>query len=57
MKTKKEQKVDYPKMGKIPQRKKSLVCNPESSQYNPTVAKRRLKEKNRRKAAKRNRGK
>lgn len=57
MKTKKEQKVDYPKMGKIPQRKKSLVCNPESSQYNPTVAKRRLKEKNRRKASKRNRGK
>ena len=45
------------KMGKTPQSKKSAICNPRSKAYNKDVAKRRAKEKNRRKAAKANRGK
>ena len=44
-------------MGKNPQSKKSAVCNPRSKAYNKNVAQRRAKEKNRRKAAKANRGK
>lgn len=35
------------KMGKRPQRK-SLLTNPKSKWYNPTIAKRRAKEKHRR---------
>lgn len=45
--------IDEPlfKMGKRPQTK-SLVSNPKSKWYNPKVAKRRAKEKNRRKVNK-----
>ena len=56
-KKKKEQEIETPKMGKRPQRKKSLLCNPDSKHYDPVVAERRLKEKNRRKAARHNRRK
>lgn len=41
---------DIFKMGKHTQAKKSRICDPTSSIYNPKVAKRRAKEKARRKA-------
>ena len=44
-------------MGRTPQSKKSAVCNPRSKAYNKDVAQRRAKEKNRRKAARAQRGK
>ena len=43
-------------MGKHPQSKKSAVCNPRSKAYNKDVAQRRAKEKNRRQAARAQRG-
>lgn len=39
------------KMGKVTQTR-SLLTNPKSKYYNPTIAKRRAKEKNRRKVNK-----
>lgn len=44
-------------LGKHLQRKKSPICDPHSKSYDPTVAKRRAKEKARRKANKKNRRK
>ena len=43
-------------MGKTQQSKKSAVCNPRSKAYNKDVAHRRAKEKNRRQAARAQRG-
>ena len=49
--------ANLPLMGRTPQSKKSAVCNPRSKAYNQKVARRRAKEKNRRKAARAQRGK
>ena len=45
----KEQQRNLPKLGKIPQKRNSML-NPNCKDYDPVLAKRRQKEKNRRKA-------
>lgn len=52
-----KEKFLKPQMGKKPQRKKSLKLQPWCKEFDPTVAKRRKKEKSRRIAAKKNRRK
>lgn len=52
---KKSKENDYPKMGKCPQ-VRNPALDPRSKYYDPELAKRRKKEKARRKANRRNRG-
>lgn len=52
---KKENENEYPKMGKRPQ-VRNPALKPRSKEYDPVLAKRRKKEKERRLAARKNRG-